>query len=58
MFVMLNDGGAGDADEKTTKALANSILVQRTRVFDFITTGFSCALLRGTTFRDSKVNLH
>ena len=56
MFVMLNDGGAFDADESLDQDSAvKSVLLQRLRIFDFVTHGLSCALLRGTTFRDSKV---
>ena len=54
---MLNDGGAFDPSNTTMPAcIVNSVLRQRVRMFEFITMGLSCALLRGTTFRDSKVS--
>lgn len=58
MFIMLDDGGPfdhEDEEENMTNPIAQSILVQRVRIFNFITQGLSCSLLRGTTFRDSKI---
>lgn len=58
MFIMLDDGGPfdhEDEEENMTNPIAQSILVQRVRIFNLITQGLSCSLLRGTTFRDSKV---
>ena len=53
---MLNDGGAINLDSRSTPvAVTNTMLVQRARIFNFVTRGLTCSLLRGTTFRDSKV---
>lgn len=59
MFVMLNDGGVFDLqDDSTPDCAIWSILAQRIRLFNFVTQGTSCSLLRGSTFRDSKVGHH
>lgn len=57
MFIMLNDGGIFNPEDEATPAfITRSILGQRIRLFSFVTQGISCSLLRGTTFRDSKVS--
>ena len=55
MYILLNDGGAGDPDN-TTSCRTDIRLQQRTLVFDMISQGVSVSLLSAVEFRDSKVN--
>ncbi|GJE85123.1 P-loop containing nucleoside triphosphate hydrolase protein [Phanerochaete sordida] len=56
MYIMINDGGAIDLEHDAEASHATSSkLLQRTRIFHFITRGLTCSMLRGTAFRDSKI---
>ncbi|KAI0262214.1 P-loop containing nucleoside triphosphate hydrolase protein [Gloeopeniophorella convolvens] len=52
MFVMLNDGGALEGDDRD---MAARILLQRDFVFGLLTSGVAVTLLHGAEFRDSKI---
>lgn len=52
MFVMTNDGGAADfSDDRKPK----TVLLQRTFVFQLLTSGTSVVLLKDVEFCDHKV---
>ncbi|EKM57510.1 uncharacterized protein PHACADRAFT_192658 [Phanerochaete carnosa HHB-10118-sp] len=56
MYIMINDGGAIDLEHEVNLTPAVDVkLIQRTRIFYFISRGLTCSLLRGATFRDSKI---
>ena len=54
MYILLNDGGAGDTNS-TTDFYTDIRLQQRSLVFDMISQGVSVSLLAAVEFRDSKV---
>ncbi|KAH9899786.1 P-loop containing nucleoside triphosphate hydrolase protein [Cubamyces lactineus] len=53
MFVMTNDGGV--AEESSSEAHAERVLLQRVFIYNLLSQGVSVTLLKGAEYRDSKI---